>query len=59
MKVIPFKKEDPRELHAGFTVMVAGESTDGQYGLFHQAIESEFRLWRESLRKDFRDQFGE
>jgi hypothetical protein len=55
----PFKKEgSSRGLHAGFTVMVAGESTDTHDGPFHQAIESEYRIWRESLRRDFKEQFG-
>jgi hypothetical protein len=56
----PFKPEDSvRDLHAGFTVMVAGESADTQDGPFHQAIESEYRLWRESMRKDFIEKFGQ
>lgn len=56
----PFKPEGSvRDLHAGFTVMVAGESTVAQEGPFHRAIESEYRLWRESLRKDFIEKFGQ
>ena len=56
----PFKKEgSSRNRHAGFTVMVAGESTDTHDGPFHQAIESEYRLWKETLRRDFKDQFGD
>jgi len=56
----PFKPQGfVRDLHAGFTVMVAGESLDAQDGPFHQAIESEYRLWRESLRKDFIEKFGQ
>ena len=55
----PFKKvSSSRDRHAGFTVMVAGESTDTHDGPFHQAIESEYRIWRESLRRDFKEQFG-
>ena len=55
----PLKKLHPKDLHAGFTVMVAGESTDTYDGPFHQAIKSEYRCWRESLRKDFQEQLGE
>jgi len=58
IKLLPFKKEHSRNLHAGFTVMVAGESTNKPYGPFHQAIEPEFNLWRENLRKDFQKQLG-
>ena len=58
IKLVPFKKEHSRNLHAGFTVMVAGESTDKPQGPFHQAIEPEFKLWRENLRKDFQKQLG-
>jgi hypothetical protein len=56
----PFKPQgSARDLHAGFTVMVAGESAEAQDGPFHQAIESEYRLWRESMRKDFIEKFGQ
>ena len=54
----PFKKEHSRPLHAGFAVMVAGESTNHPDGPFHQAIASEFQLWRENLRQDFQKQLG-
>ena len=54
----PLQRIYPKELHAGFTVMVAGESTDTDRGPFHQAIQSEYQLWRENLRKDFRKQVG-
>ena len=54
----PLKKNHPKELHAGFTVMVAGESTDSDLGLFHQAIQTEYQLWRENLREDFQKQVG-
>ena len=43
---------------SGFTVMVAGESTDTDSGPFHEAIRSEYNLWRENLRKDFQKQMG-
>ena len=52
------RKTHPRDLHAGFTVMVAGESTESGLGPFHQAIQTEYRLWRENLRKDFQKQVG-
>ena len=58
IKLVPFKKEHSRNLHAGFTVMVAGESTDKPQGPFHHAIEPEFKLWRENLRKNFQKQLG-
>ena len=58
IELLPFKKEHSRNLHAGFTVMVAGESTNKPDGPFHQAIESEYHLWRENLRKDFKQQLG-
>jgi len=58
IRLLPLKNEHSRKLHAGFTVMVAGESTNKPYGPFHQAIEPEFNLWRENLRKDFQKQFG-
>jgi len=54
----PFQKSYSRDLHAGFTVMVAGESTDSDSGVFHQAIQTEYQLWRENLRKDFQKQVG-
>jgi hypothetical protein len=54
----PLQKIHPRDLHAGFTVMVAGESTDTDIGPFHQAIIPEYKLWRENLRKDFQKQVG-
>ena len=54
----PFQKSYPKEMHAGFTVMVAGESTDSDKGPFHQAIQTEYQLWRENLRKDFQKQVG-
>ena len=52
------QKRHPRDMHAGFTVMVAGESTDSDFGPFHQAIQTEYQLWRENLRKDFQKQVG-
>jgi hypothetical protein len=58
IELLPLKKEHSRNLHAGFTVMVAGESTNTPNGPFHQAIESEYKLWRENLRKDFRNNLG-
>jgi len=58
IELLPFKKEHSRDLHAGFTVMVAGESTIKPDGPFHQAIESEYHLWRENLRKDFQKEIG-
>lgn len=54
----PFKKSHARDLHAGFTVMVAGEATDTDSGPFQEAIQSEYKLWRENLRKDFQKQLG-
>jgi hypothetical protein len=54
----PLQQNHPRDLHAGFTVMVAGESTDTDLGPFHQAIKPEYKLWRENLRKDFQKQVG-
>jgi len=54
----PLQKIHPKERHAGFTVMVAGESTDSDLGLFHQAIQTEYQLWRENLREDFQKQVG-
>jgi hypothetical protein len=54
----PFRKSYPKEIHAGFTVMVAGESTDSDLGPFQQAIQTEYQLWRENLRKDFQKQVG-
>ena len=52
------QKIHPKERHAGFTVMVAGESTGSDLGPFHQAIQTEYQLWRENLRKDFQKQVG-
>jgi hypothetical protein len=52
------QKSHPRDLHAGFTVMVAGESTGSDLGPFHQAIQAEYQLWRKNLRKDFEKQVG-
>jgi hypothetical protein len=60
IKLRPFEMGgSSRERHAGFTVMVATESTNTADGPFHQAIESEYRIWRESLRRDFKDQIGQ
>ena len=56
--LIPLKDIHARDLHAGFTVMVAGESTDTDSGPFQEAIQSEYKLWRENLRKDFQKQLG-
>ena len=53
-----FGKQYSRYQHAGFTVMVAGEAGDSSKGPFQQAVEPQYRLWRESLRKDFRKKFG-
>jgi hypothetical protein len=54
----PLKNIHARNLHAGFTVMVAGEATDTDTGPFNEAIQPEYSLWRENLRKDFRKQLG-
>lgn len=54
----PLQRSHPKELHAGFTVMVAGESTDSDRGPFNRAIQTEYQLWRENLRKDFQKQVG-
>jgi len=58
IKLESLQKKHPREIHAGFTVMVAGESTDSESGPFHQAIQAEYQLWRENLRKDFQKRVG-
>jgi len=54
----PLQRRHPKELHAGFTVMVAGESTDSDRGPFQRAIQTEYQLWRDTLRKDFQKQVG-
>ena len=54
----PFGEQYERDHHAGFTVMVAGEASDSSKGPFQQAVEPQYRLWRDSLRKDFRKKFG-
>jgi hypothetical protein len=54
----PLRRSHLKEMHAGFTVMVASESTDSDLGPFHQAIQPEYQLWRENLRKDFQKQVG-
>ncbi len=58
IKLEPLRRSHPKEMHAGFTVMVAGESTDSDRGPFHQAIQTEYQLWRENLSKDFQKQVG-
>jgi hypothetical protein len=58
IELSPFKKEHSKNLHAGFAVLVAGESTNRPDGPFHQAIEHEYQMWRENLRKDFQKQLG-
>ncbi|MGD8716891.1 MAG: carboxypeptidase-like regulatory domain-containing protein [Desulfobacterales bacterium] len=58
IKLTPLKNGMSKDLHAGFTVMVAGESTDTTDGPFNQAIKSEYRLWRENLRENFQKKFG-
>jgi hypothetical protein len=52
----PLQNGHSRDLHAGFTVMVAGESTNSESGPFHQAIQPEYQLWRNNLRNDFQKQ---
>ena len=47
-----------KNLHASFTVMVAGEATDTDSGPFQEAIQAEYKIWRENLRKDFQKQLG-
>ena len=59
IKLEPLSNSHPKDLHAGFTMMVAGESTDTDQGPFHQAIQAEYQLWRQNLRKDFQKQVGE
>jgi hypothetical protein len=54
----PLKDIHARNLHAGFTVMVAGEATDTDTGPFNEAIQPEYKLWRENMRKDFQKQLG-
>ena len=58
VELMPLHSDHPRDLHAGFTVMVAGESTDSDLGPFHQAIQPEYKLWRKNLRDDFQKQIG-
>ena len=58
IRLVPLKKEHSRSLHAGFAVMVAGESTNHPDGPFHQAIASEFHRWRDNLRQNFQKQLG-
>jgi hypothetical protein len=58
VELAPLHKNHPKDLHAAFTVMVAGESTDSDLGPFHQAIQSEYQLLRDKLRKDFQKQVG-
>ena len=58
IRLVPLNKEHSRSLHAGFAVMVAGESTNHPDGPFHQAIASEFYLWRDNLRQDFQKKLG-
>ena len=58
VSLTPLQRSHSRDLHAGFTVMVAGETTDSDTGPFHQAIQEEYRLWRENMRKDFEKQVG-
>jgi len=58
VELAPLQKNHPKDLHAAFTVMVAGESTDSDWGPFHRAIRSEYQLLRDNLRKDFQKQVG-
>jgi hypothetical protein len=58
VKLIPLKHFHPRDLHAGFTIMVANECTNAEAGPFHQAVQDEYRLWRKNMRKDFQKQVG-
>ena len=51
----PFKPDYRHNEHAGFTMQVAGSVTDNPGGPFHQAIKSEFELWRNDLRKLFEE----
>jgi hypothetical protein len=59
IRLKPFKEIYSREQHAGFVVLVAGECTDTHSGPFNQAIESEYELWRNNLRKNFQEVFDE
>lgn len=54
----PLKDLHARTLHASFTMMVAGEATDTDTGPFNEAIQPEYKLWRENLRRDFQKQLG-
>jgi hypothetical protein len=54
IKLTPFHDSYSRERHAGFTVLVAGECTDTHNGPFNQAIRSEYELWRDNLRNNYR-----
>jgi hypothetical protein len=58
VELVPLHSDHSRDLHAGFTVMVAGESTDSELGPFNQAIQPEYQLWRNNLRNDFQKQIG-
>jgi hypothetical protein len=58
IKLKPLQNEHSRDLHAGFTVMVAGESTDSEFGPFRQSIQPEYLLWRNNLRQEFQRQVG-
>jgi hypothetical protein len=53
IRLQPFKEGYSRNKHAGFAVLVAGEVTDSSKGPFHRAIENEFLLWRNNMRKEF------
>lgn len=57
IKLEPFDEGYSRKRHAGFAVMVAGECTNTHSGAFNQAIKSEYKLWRKTLREDFLKRF--
>jgi len=59
IRLKPFEENYSREQHAGFVVLVAGECTDAHSGPFNKAIESEYELWRNNLRKNFQKVFDE
>ena len=58
IRLTPFKATYSRVRHAGFTVQVAAQCTDTHTGPFHQAIRSEYKIWQDNLRENFKKLVG-
>ena len=59
IRLKPLKENHPRDEHAAFTVLVAGEVAQSKKGPFYQAILPLFRKWRDNLRRELQKNMGD